>query len=244
MRIVTPFILIVLLSLAVHAVADEAKKTAAPQAAIPVVPLPAPEPTIENGDPHAIFARAFGQLGAQGKEKDNLEAAKWLTLFHLAGGSAEDEAKLQERLAAAKLTPEELEQGKILARDWLRKEAIKLSPGILRILMHAYGKGAFGEPSADEAYFWFLLLQEKKKDASPVIDGVGDITQMVSPHDQDAIKELVRKWKLNEIPAYMKEGYNPDADPATQGSGEVEETASQRRYRETLESDVRRTKKD
>lgn len=235
MNFFAPFILVALLFVAVKAVAE--------QAAIPVVPVvqAPPAPSIENGDAVMMYSRAREQLALEGKKKDNLESAKWMALHRLAGGSAIEAAALQIQAEAAKLTPDELAQGRVLARDWLRKQATALSPGILSILMRAYATGAFGEPNYDEAYFWHILLQERNPAASPVVEGVGDITSLVSPHDRDAVKELVRKWKLDEIPAYMKDGYNPNADPATQG-GEVEENPEARRKREIIESDVRRNK--
>ncbi len=74
----------------------------------------------ELGDPGSQFRASVMYYKGQGVVQDRVEAAKWWTLAMAKGGGFAQSIRPSVESAEAKLTAEELAEGRRLAADWTK----------------------------------------------------------------------------------------------------------------------------
>jgi uncharacterized protein len=74
----------------------------------------------EMGDAPSQFEASIVYYKGQGVERDRPEAAKWWTLAMSGGGRYAEVVRASVQSAEAKLTPEEIAEGKRRAAEWLK----------------------------------------------------------------------------------------------------------------------------
>ena len=74
----------------------------------------------EMGDAPSQFEMSIVYYKGEGAERDRTEAAKWWTLAMSGGGEYAKRIRASVESAEAKLTPEEIAEGKRRAAEWLR----------------------------------------------------------------------------------------------------------------------------
>ena len=79
----------------------------------------------ELGDPVSQFDASVMYYKGQGVPKDRVEAAKWWTLAMEKGGEFAERIRPSVESAQSKLTPEETDEGKRRAAEWLNARASK-----------------------------------------------------------------------------------------------------------------------
>ena len=74
----------------------------------------------EMGDPMSQFEASVMYYKGQGVPRDPIEAAKWWTLAMTQGGAFAERVRVSVESAEAKLTQDELAEGRRRADEWLR----------------------------------------------------------------------------------------------------------------------------
>ena len=72
------------------------------------------------GDPQSQFSASIMYYKGQGVPRDRAEAAKWWTLAMMQGGRFAETVRRSVESAEAKLTPEEIAEGKRRAEEWIK----------------------------------------------------------------------------------------------------------------------------
>jgi TPR repeat protein len=72
------------------------------------------------GDPLSQFNASIMYYKGQGVRRDRAEAAKWWTLAMMHGGKFAETVRQSVESAEAKLTPEEIAEGKRRAEEWIK----------------------------------------------------------------------------------------------------------------------------